>query len=144
MGVTGDFQELARFRKQLEGFSDAVPRIAREVAPEIQVLIADAVSGGKDPFGGRLEPRQDGGIAFASLAGTVAGPAKVTASGTSVFARVTRKIPRFMNRGRKSTARHGYMPARPIVPTEGDAVPPTWVAVLEESAAKVMDVKGRP
>jgi hypothetical protein len=133
--LTGDFGELAAFAKKLATLGKAVSATAKAAAPKIAAEIASATAAGSDAFGAAFAPRNDGGAAFASMSGA---PAKVSARGTTIFARVTRKIPRFMNRGRSASARGGFMPPRPIVPDESSDVPPAWVEVLEDSAERAI------
>jgi hypothetical protein len=141
-GLTGDFKGLDDIVKQLEGYADKVPAIAKDASPRVQSVIEANVAAGKDPYGNAFAPLKQGGTPL----GTLENPVKVTPRGTSIFARVTRKLPRYLNRGRAGgeKKRGGFMPPRPIVP-EGDGapIPPAWVAELEDAADRAMGEKGR-
>lgn len=139
LSVKGDFAELRAFAEKLKGMKKVVPQLAKEAAPQIEAKINDAARAGLDPYGDGFEPRNDGGAAYASVSGSYA---RARARGLQLVASVTRKIPRYMNRGRSAEAKGGFMPARLLVP-ESDAapVPETWTEVLEETAERLLDDK---
>lgn len=134
--IRGDFAELKGFAKKLEGLGKAVPKLAKDVAPALQDEINASARAGEDPYGGTLAPRNDGGQAFASVGGMFA---RVRARGAQIVASVTRRIPRFMNRGRSAGAKGGFMPPRPLIPDEQGAIPPAWEAILEGASRELGD-----
>jgi hypothetical protein len=133
--VTGDFGELREMTKRLAVNRMVISRAAVMGADFIQPLLNSTVSGGCDAYGRPWAPRiADGGTV--SVRGQAA---RVLPTQTTVKATVTRKAPRYLDRGRKGKPgkRGGSMAARPIIP-RGDAIPVAWLVALDEAISQVL------
>ena len=140
--ITGDFAALRKFQKKLQRLAEkkAMKAISTGAVPAIQEAVNTTANSGEDAYGIPHAPAKDGGVAFASLDGN---KAKASGSGKGVKVSVTRKIARYMNRGRlPGTRPGGFMPPRMLIPPNNKSpIPPTWVEALVDSAEIVIDEK---
>ncbi len=128
---------LAEEIKKLEAIAAAPPKIAALAASQIATAVDREFAQGSDPYGdawaalsesttskGRFDPPLND-------TGAMKGSATASAEGTSV--RVTVEEP--ANFHQSGTA---DMPARPILPTDGGALPDAWNAAYEAAAKRIL------
>lgn len=143
----GDLGKLGELAAKLRGLGEAIPEAAAAVVPKLQSEIDRAAAAGRDPYGRPFEPLKGSTVARVGGHTPLTGlgePAKVVATMTGVRASVTRRVPRYHQRGRKASAKHGFMPQRPLVPTnENDPLPANWGRALEEVLEETIGKKLR-
>ena len=131
-GIRGDFAKLAKIGKRLAELEGVVPDTAKAAAAELVPVINAQIASGRGPDGHAWAPKKDGGTALEGMTNAV----RVKATPTSIVADVTRRVPRYHQRGRSSGSRGGFMPARPFIPKPSDPIPREWEQAIAAGAER--------
>lgn len=123
----------AEARKQLEQIAAAPQKIAVDAAHGIRLAVRREFTAEADPYGAAwaaLAPStvaRKGSSKILTETGLTAGSVDTVVSGTTIRVSV----------GGESHWHQSGMPARPILPNEGD-IPGDWNAILEGAAARAL------
>lgn len=130
-----DPKALEKMVETLESLGSIPSQAAPEAAKKIESLIQAQFDAGTDPYGRRWAAKKDGSPSYLEKSGDLRKGVRVQpTSGAGIAVTVDMPYGEYHQTGTR------YMPARKILPDEGD-LPEEWHDAIEEALDETIDKK---
>lgn len=131
-GLKGNIQSLAKFSSNLRALPRVVgQKVAAAAAPALTDVANGTFAAGENAYGATWEPKKDGSKATLDVTGGIKRGIYYVAIGTVLRVRLAVDYARYQ------------VGRRPVFPTQGSALPTSYVNALVASTSEVITAEAR-